>query len=572
MKRLLLIFTCLACVVSCQKKFDEINGRLDSLEAQIESLSNIKKDIVSLQSIVEALQNYNYVTDIVPVKENGEEIGYEIHFSKGDKITIYHGNDGASPVMGIKQDENGVYYWTINGEWAKDEKGNKIPTTGQDGLAGVTPKIKIEKGQWYVSYDNEVSWSALDQSSGVSLIASITTDAEFVYLTQIDGTVIKLPLADDNYVKDLRSLTFIPRYDDGKPIVISVSKETSYVDLDFEVSPKQAVTDIITYWSKHADVKAVNTITKSSTFIDMPIISVTGDVNEGIITVKASAKGLSDAFFAGNQGVSVAMHITDGNYNISSGYISVQSPVERIEHPYDGLLKVIAHRGFWKSKTAGEAQNSLAALRAAEVASIWGCEVDIWETSDNILLVNHDGAINGAQIEISPYSTFKDHVLANGETIPTFEQYLTVFKNECHNLVLIVEIKPHSGVQKTVSATRAAIDMIRKMGLEDRVEYISFSKVACDEVVRYSPAARVAYLEADLTPYDCAVRGYSAMDCPYAGYKSNPTWIDDAHKLGLEVNAWTINGRSDIAAAYSMGLDMITTDRPDIVEGIVSAL
>lgn len=606
-KNYLLLIISILCSLSCQKQFEDIYNRLDNLDSKVltleEKCTSINSEINALKTIINALQSYNYVTDVAPIKENNIEIGYKISFSKGDVITIYHGEDGIdgedghTPVIGVRQDDNGVYYWTIDGEWALASDGTKIPTTGLDGMDGangedgrdgadgkdgvdgtdgkdgVTPILKIEEGYWFVSYNNGTDWTKLDKATGEngdSFFSSVHCDTENVYFTLNDGTMITVPMASIDYVRNLRSLTYVPRYSDGKPCVISSSKESSYVDIDFEVSPRNVIPDIITYWSEHANAKAVSTLTKASSFIDLPIISVIGNETEGMITVKISCKNLPDTYFIGEQTISMAMSLTDGNYNVSSGYIPLDKPITRIAHPYDGPLKVIAHRGFWKSN--GASQNSLAGLRAAAELGIWGCEVDVWETADDTLIVNHDGAINGVIIESSPYASIKDVTLSNGEVLPTFDQYLNVFKNECQNLVLIVEIKPHTGTEKTIAATRAIIDMIREKKLENQVEYISFSKTACDEVVKYAPTARVAYLESDLSPYECATRGYSSVDYQYATYTTNNTWIDEAHTFGLEVNAWTVNGRADISSMYSLGIDMITTDRPDIIDGIISAL
>ena len=147
-------------------------------------------NIEALQTIVEALQKNEYVTSVVPITEGGVEVGYTIAFSSGKYITIYHGTDGAdssdgkdgyAPVIGVKQDADGVYYWTIDGEWLLDDAGNKIPTTGKegqngadgvdgkpgtDGKDGITPQLKIEDGMWYVSYDNGASWVELGPATG----------------------------------------------------------------------------------------------------------------------------------------------------------------------------------------------------------------------------------------------------------------------------------------------------------------------------------------------------------------------------------------------------------------------
>ena len=38
---------------------------------------------------------------------------------------------------------------------------------------------------------------------------------------------------------------------------------------------------------------------------------------------------------------------------------------------------IVAHRGFWNCEEAGYAQNSVAALRQAQLAGFWGSEFDV---------------------------------------------------------------------------------------------------------------------------------------------------------------------------------------------------
>lgn len=145
---------------------------------ELKALCNqMNANISSLQTIVAALQDNDYVTGVADVRENGIVIGYTITFSKKGAVTIYHGkdgadgtpgNDGVSPVVGVRQ-ENGLWYWTLNGEWILDADGNKIPTTVKDGDAGengVTPALKIEDGYWYASYDNGSTWTKLGEATG----------------------------------------------------------------------------------------------------------------------------------------------------------------------------------------------------------------------------------------------------------------------------------------------------------------------------------------------------------------------------------------------------------------------
>ena len=208
---------------------------------KLETLCNqMNTNIASIQTIVNALQDKDYVTNVAPIKENGKETGYTITFSKSGSVTIYHGQDGKdgangqdgkdgkdgyTPVIGVKQDGDGAYCWTVDGNWLTDAAGNRIPTTGKDGADGsdgangITPQLKIEESYWYISYDNGRSWEMLgkavgedgvdgadgkDGENGDSFFKSVTQDDENVYITLADGTAFILPKAlHENVVVEL---------------------------------------------------------------------------------------------------------------------------------------------------------------------------------------------------------------------------------------------------------------------------------------------------------------------------------------------------------------------------------
>lgn len=119
----------------------------------LQTLCNqMNTNISSLQTIVTALQNNDYVKSVMPVVQGGKEIGYTIIFTKSDPITIYHGKDGqdgndgvpgqdgTTPVIGVMRHTDGVYYWTLDGEWLTDTAGNKIKAEGTDGKDGTDGK------------------------------------------------------------------------------------------------------------------------------------------------------------------------------------------------------------------------------------------------------------------------------------------------------------------------------------------------------------------------------------------------------------------------------------------------
>lgn len=212
----LLAFAALFAVValtSCKYDDDDLWNSVHGLENRVAKLEELCKqmntNISSLQTIVTALQNNVYVTGTTPLMQDGKEIGYTITFSKGNPITIYHGKDGqdgedgTTPTISVKKDTDGVYYWTLNGEFIVVD-GGKIQAEGKDGTNGTngtTPQFKIENDYWFVSYDNGANWTQLGKATGEdgvggdSMFSGVDyeTSTDYVIFTLSNGTQIKLP-------------------------------------------------------------------------------------------------------------------------------------------------------------------------------------------------------------------------------------------------------------------------------------------------------------------------------------------------------------------------------------------
>ena len=185
-----------------QQQLKDHESRLKELE-RLTAQQNT--NISSLQTIVTALQDKDYVTSVAPIYEGDEVVGYTITFSKSDAVTIYNGKDGNVPVMGVKQDKSdGQWYWTVDGEWLRDSEGGKVRASAEDGedgapgQPGVTPTLKIVDGYWYVSYDGGKTWEEepLGQATGdkgYTMFAEVTYDDEYLYITMADGQKLVLP-------------------------------------------------------------------------------------------------------------------------------------------------------------------------------------------------------------------------------------------------------------------------------------------------------------------------------------------------------------------------------------------
>ena len=147
----------------------KVNDRVTALE---DAVKKANTEISALQTIVNALQNNVYVTNVETTKD-----GYIIKFSDGTEALISNGKDGINaPVVSVRQDSDGNYYWTLDGEWLLVD-GKKIRANGIDGINGekgedgedgedgkdaITPQVRINPTtkEWEISTDGGQTWTS----------------------------------------------------------------------------------------------------------------------------------------------------------------------------------------------------------------------------------------------------------------------------------------------------------------------------------------------------------------------------------------------------------------------------
>lgn len=229
--------------------------------------------------------------------------------------------------------------------------------------------------------------------------------------------------------------------------------------------------------------------------------------------------------------------------------------------------EVVAHRGYWK--VDGSAQNSIRSLVKADSVACFATEFDVWITADDTLVVNHDPSINGIVIETSPMSAVKEQVLSNGEHVPSLEKYL-VEAVKLPNLRLVCELKPHQNAAREKVAIKSILELMKKYGLENRVDYITFSRngfvMLCKDTPQGTP---VYYLGGDLIPEQIKFYNGAGIDYSIGAMRNHPEWIKQCHDLGLKVNVWTVNSPDDMKWCIEQGVDFITTNEPETLQSLL---
>lgn len=182
------------------KEIDKLKDRVTQLE---ETVKQINSSLEQLQTIVSALENGDYITGIEQLEDGS---GYSITFAKGGTITVKNGKDGKdAPVIGIRQDNDGTWYWTITRD-GKEEfleiDGKKVPVSGKD---GVTPIIGVnDEGYWTIDMkdgrgpqimtDSKGNPIKAEGTNGDSIFSDIDNSADdYVVITLSNGSVITIP-------------------------------------------------------------------------------------------------------------------------------------------------------------------------------------------------------------------------------------------------------------------------------------------------------------------------------------------------------------------------------------------
>ncbi|MBQ8948524.1 MAG: hypothetical protein IJ059_01880 [Prevotella sp.] len=179
-------------VTSCNdynytEQLQNLGRRVEVLE---ETLSDYNADLSALQVIVNTLETQGYITHIT----NHNDGSYTLTFNTNETITIRDGKQGRDGqdgrdgqvldfMISVAKDADGIWYWTMNGEWMLDAEGNKFPasaTDGKDGRDGkdghdgqnnpdnpaIIPQVRINEDTrlWEISTDGGKTW----QNTGVS--------------------------------------------------------------------------------------------------------------------------------------------------------------------------------------------------------------------------------------------------------------------------------------------------------------------------------------------------------------------------------------------------------------------
>ena len=236
---------------------------------------------------------------------------------------------------------------------------------------------------------------------------------------------------------------------------------------------------------------------------------------------------------------------------------------------------VIAHRGW--SDIAPE--NTLVSFEKALTLPVEATECDVHLTRDGHVVVMHDPTVDrttngsGAIAEMTleeirglDAGSWKGSEYA-GEKVPLLSELLALIRGK---VLLALEIKAEEIPTQVVKE-------IRKADATRDVAIISFSFETCQAVRAIEPRLPVCFLCLGVQPGDDAgaweltekvlAGGLQGMSCLHHGV--TPELRRATKKRGLSLWAWTMDDEASLQAMIDVGVDTVTSNKPDLALGQV---
>ena len=242
--------------------------------------------------------------------------------------------------------------------------------------------------------------------------------------------------------------------------------------------------------------------------------------------------------------------------------------------------RVAAHRGgaaLWP-------ENSLLAFRQALALGVDALEFDLHMTADGEVVVLHDPTLDRTSTAKGPVRELSLADLApvrlkardgtvTDERVSTFAQVLDLAAST--SVELVPEIKIDATGQRYDGIEEKVLALLRSRGLLARATVQAFQRETIRRLRELEPKARTMFLvtrgdvERERTRPAEAVRRARELGATDLGMNHrliDADVVSAARVARIRLAAWTVNEEADIRRMLDLGVDMVMSDRPDLVK------
>lgn len=222
---------------------------------------------------------------------------------------------------------------------------------------------------------------------------------------------------------------------------------------------------------------------------------------------------------------------------------------------------VIAHRGA----SAREAENSLAAFRAAADLGADAVELDAHSTADGGLVVYHDDDIKGRPIARLTLAQVREHRLPNGERVPTLEEALAAIQPR---MTALVEAK-----SLEAEWDQRFLECLDRAPAPDRVAVHGFDHRIIKRLGDRRPGLPRGILSSSypVHPEREMEDAGAGVLWEYAALVDVPL-VASVHAAGGRLYAWTVDDPAFMQRLLAMGVDGLCSNHPDRARKAVDSL
>ncbi|MDD7738570.1 MAG: glycerophosphodiester phosphodiesterase [Fusicatenibacter sp.] len=234
-----------------------------------------------------------------------------------------------------------------------------------------------------------------------------------------------------------------------------------------------------------------------------------------------------------------------------------------------GYISVSAHRGGARKAP----ENTMSAVKYAVESMADYAEIDVQETSDGEIVLLHDSNLKrttglNANIWTLTYDEVSQldagarfNKAFRGEPVPKLEDIIQYAKGKI-NLNIEVKYNGHN-----LNIVKKVIKIIEENDFVENCVLTSMNYNYLKQAKKLNPDIKTGYTMkmtyGDLEDLDAA--DFFSVKYSYI----TEQFVENAHSIGKEVCAWTLNYQGDIQRMVNCGVDNIITDDPELVRKVI---